>query len=148
LGKTIFRRNQLTSDLFSRIQFGEKMGTGFKRMKDICKTENTPYPKIDYTDIHFYTVFRQSREYLKMAETEGKVTEKVTESSQKLPRNYPETIQRIIDLIREKPDITRQKLAEEIGISPDGVKYHLTRLKNKGTIKRIGPDKGGYWKAL
>ena len=117
------------------------MGTGFKRMKDICKAENTPYPKIDYTDIHFYTVFRQSREYLKMAETE----EKVTESSQKLPRNYPETVQRIIDLIRKKPDITRQKLAEEIGISPDGVKYHLTSLKNKGTIKRVGPDRGGYW---
>ena len=48
-------------------------------MRDICKKENVPYPQIDYTDTHFYIVFKQSREYLKMAEVEEKVTEKVGE---------------------------------------------------------------------
>ena len=75
LGKTVFRRNHLVADLFSRIHFGEKIGSGMKRMRDICKKENTPYPEIKYTDTHFYVVFKQSREYLKMAEEE--VSEKV-----------------------------------------------------------------------
>lgn len=72
LGKTIFRRNHLIADLFSRIHFGEKIGSGMQRMKDICKAGNAPYPKAEYTDTHFYITFRQSTEYLKMA---GKETE-------------------------------------------------------------------------
>ena len=33
-------------------------------------------------------------------------------------------------------------------ITEDGVKYHLKALQEKGILKRIGPDKGGYWKVL
>jgi ATP-dependent DNA helicase RecG len=36
-------------------------------------------------------------------------------------------------------------LAHFIGISENGIKYHLAKLKEKGSLKRIGPDKGGYW---
>lgn len=36
-------------------------------MKDFCKAENSPYPKVEYTDTHFYIIFRQSDEYLKKA---------------------------------------------------------------------------------
>lgn len=46
LGKTIFRRNQLIADLFARIHFfGEKLGSGMQRMRDICKSENAPLKK-------------------------------------------------------------------------------------------------------
>ncbi|MCK5643737.1 MAG: winged helix-turn-helix transcriptional regulator, partial [Gammaproteobacteria bacterium] len=48
----------------------------------------------------------------------------------------------------ENPKVTRKELAQITGITEDGVKFHLTRLKENGAIKRIGPDKGGYWKVL
>ena len=35
-----------------------------------------------------------------------------------------------------------------VGITEDGVKYNLNKLKNNGIIERIGPAKGGYWKIL
>jgi ATP-dependent DNA helicase RecG len=31
------------------------------------------------------------------------------------------------------------------GITTDGLKYQLDKLKRAGLIKRIGPAKGGYW---
>ena len=77
LGKTIFRRNHLIADLFARIHFGEKMGSGMMRMRDICKKENAPYPEIDYTDIHFYVVFKQSKDYLKMISKEPEKKEEI-----------------------------------------------------------------------
>ncbi len=59
------------------------------------------------------------------------------------------TAQKILELIRENPYITRKELAHEIGdITEDGVKYHLAKLKEKGKIKRVGPDKGGHWEIL
>jgi len=77
-------------------QKGEKIGSGMKRMRDICKKENAPYPKIDYTDIHFYIVFKQSREYLKMAKAEEKVGEKVTEKGRRKghQKRWPEKVGR------------------------------------------------------
>ncbi|MBI5700471.1 hypothetical protein HZC34_01325 [Candidatus Saganbacteria bacterium] len=39
----------------------------------------------------------------------------------------------------------QEELAKAIGITTDGIKYNLAILRKKGIIKRIGPDKGGYW---
>ena len=141
LGKTVFRRNQLTSDLFSRIQFGEKMGTGFKRMKDICKAERTPFPDVEYTDIHFYITFKQSRKYLKMAEVEKRVGEKVGEK-------VTENQRKILELTNKNPHISAREISKVIGISQRKTEENISKLKQKGLLKRIGPDKGGYWKAL
>ena len=58
------------------------------------------------------------------------------------------TTQIIIEAITKKSDITQKELATIIGITEDGVKYHITRLRKQGLLKRIGPDKGGYWEVL
>ena len=59
------------------------------------------------------------------------------------------TTQKIIDLIKENKNISRKELAEKIdNITEDGIKYHLNKLKKQGVLKRIGPDKGGYWKII
>ena len=55
---------------------------------------------------------------------------------------------KILEAIMNKPDITKKELAVVIGITEDGVKYHITRLRKKGVLKRIGPDKGGHWEIV
>jgi len=67
----------------------------------------------------------------------SKVTEKVTENQSK-----------IIQLIIKKATITSIELSGIIGISERKIKENIKKLKEKGIIKRIGPDKGGYWKVL
>jgi len=51
-------------------------------------------------------------------------------------------------LIAANPSISRAQLAVEVGITADGVKYHLDKLRKEGVIKRVGPDKGGYWEIV
>ena len=51
-------------------------------------------------------------------------------------------------LIKERPEITRKEIAEAIGITEAGVKYHLDHMKKKGNIRRVGPDKGGDWEVV
>jgi ATP-dependent DNA helicase RecG len=59
------------------------------------------------------------------------------------------TTQKIVELIKKNPEISRKDIANIIeGITEDGVKYHITKLKDQGLIKRIGPDKGGHWKII
>ena len=138
LGKTVFRRNHLVADLFSRIHFGEKMGSGMKRMRNICKKGDAPYPKIEYTNTHFYVVFRQSKEYMKMTEAEKNVPEKAGEHKEK-------TREKIIDFIKTNPRISIQKLASKMRLTEKAIEWQIKRLKNDAVLERIGPDKGGYW---
>lgn len=143
LGETVFRRNHIIADLFARIDFGEKMGTGFERIREICEKENAPFPEIKFNKNYFYVIFRQSEEYLKLARVETP-----PKTTLKLPTHYPETAQSIVEFILENPSITRQELAEMVGLSVDGVKYHLARLKKDGLVRRVGPARGGRWEVV
>jgi ATP-dependent DNA helicase RecG len=137
LNKTIFRRNHIIADLLSRIHFGEKMGSGMKRIKDICKAQNAPNPKVDFTDTHFYVVFKQSYEYLKMAGANGlgEGREKSREKSR----------EKILEIIRANPQVTISELAASTGLSVKGIEKNIRLLKLENLLKRIGPDKGGRW---
>ena len=58
------------------------------------------------------------------------------------------TMVKIIELINKNNTITRQELSEILGISLKGVDWQINNLKKQGVLKRIGPDKGGYWEVL
>ena len=53
------------------------------------------------------------------------------------------TTQKILELIAANPRISRIELAAVIGITADGIKYQLDKMRKDGVIKRVGPDKGG-----
>ena len=74
-------------------------------------------------------------------ETERKVTVNVT---QKVTVNQ----KKIIEAIKENPNITQEKLAEIVGISRKSIIANMKHLQENGFIKRIGADKNGYWQII
>ena len=78
-------------------------------------------------------------------------TEKIKrETTQKTTqRTTQKTTQKILEIIRVNPRVSRRELAKLIdGITEDGIKYHLNKLKEQGVIRRVGPDKGGVWQII
>jgi len=63
------------------------------------------------------------------------VTENVTETRQL----------KILQLIKENDKISTTEIAKLIGVVRRTIARDIDTLKEKGVIKRIGPDKGGYW---
>ena len=51
----------------------------------------------------------------------------------------------VLALINEKPEISLAEIAEKLGISRDGVKYHIDRLKQSVGLIHDGPTKKGRW---
>lgn len=51
----------------------------------------------------------------------------------------------IIRELKINPKITRRELSLKLRIGTTSVYRILSRLKENGKIKRVGPDKGGYW---
>ena len=68
-------------------------------------------------------------------------TENVTDASQK-------TSQKIIDLIKEDPYISTTKMAEIIGVDRRNIARNIKKLKEQGAVRRVGPDKGGFWEVI
>ena len=62
--------------------------------------------------------------------------------------NLTNTQIKILELIRKNQYITRNELAEKIGITPDGIKYNLDILRKKEIITREGSTKKGSWRIL
>ncbi|HCU01580.1 TPA: hypothetical protein DIC62_02150, partial [Candidatus Nomurabacteria bacterium] len=56
--------------------------------------------------------------------------------------------EKILKFIQLNKNITISELAEELMISSTAVENNLAKLKKEGRIKRVGPDKGGYWKII
>jgi predicted HTH transcriptional regulator len=54
--------------------------------------------------------------------------------------------QKIMDSIAQNPNIAAPELSLAVGISKRKVEINIAKLKAKGLLERIGPDKGGYWK--
>ena len=71
------------------------------------------------------------------------------ETTQEMKNTTQETTQeKIINLLKSNSTLTRRDLATLFKLSEDGVKYQIKKLKDKGIIKRVGPDKGGYWEVI
>ena len=58
------------------------------------------------------------------------------------------TSEKITALMKENPSISVPELAAQLQITTRGVEKQIALLKKKGTIRRIGPAKGGHWEVL
>jgi len=55
---------------------------------------------------------------------------------------------KIIDLMIQNKTISAKQLSELVEISQRKIEENISWLKEKGLIKRIGPDKGGHWEIV
>jgi len=65
---------------------------------------------------------------------------------EKFGERFGESSEKILELILYDQNILASTMAGSIGISERAVEKQLAKLKGKGVIDKIGPDKGGYWK--
>ena len=76
-------------------------------------------------------------------------TQEALVSTQENPSSTQQTTaERIIEEIRKHPFTTREQLAEVIGITPDGIKKQLDKLKKAGQIRHVGATKKGHWEII
>ncbi|MBM2838493.1 MAG: putative transcriptional regulator [Deltaproteobacteria bacterium] len=98
-------------------------------------------PDTDFSEVGTHFIVTFMRKHFR----EGDIAPQETEQEPAEEKTTQKTTQKTLDEIKVNPKITRKELAFKIGVGEDGIKFHLTNLRKKGILKRIGPDKGGYW---
>lgn len=79
-------------------------------------------------------------------EKAGGTTQETTQETRKTTQET--TQEKILALLKAQPVLTRKELAARLGITDDGVKYHLRKLSAAGVIRHVGPTKAGHWEVL
>jgi len=51
-------------------------------------------------------------------------------------------------ILKANPSIAREKMANALNLTIDGIDWNVRKLKKVGKLKRIGPDKGGHWEVV
>lgn len=120
-------RNPLIAKAFFWIKFAEDVGSGTSKIVQWCKEWGLPEPTYEEAGGSFVTVFHNPQ---------------VDEGTQ---RSSEKSSEKIIEAIKENSAISAQEIAQLLGLSSRAIEKQLSNLKNKGVLKRIGPDKGGRW---
>lgn len=131
-------RNPLIAETLYLSRTIEKWGSGIKRIYNECKEAGV---KVEFKMIKsgFLVVFYRREEIEgEKAGEEGRLVEGLVEG-------LVESQKKILKLVKENSHISKAELSAKIGISTTAIDKNIEKLKQKGLIKRIGPDKGGYW---
>lgn len=68
-----------------------------------------------------------------------------------IPKGYKsgdESRAKIVEAMRNNPEISRKDLSKLLGISPSAIQRHIEFLKDSGIIIRLGSDRKGLWRVL
>lgn len=63
-------------------------------------------------------------------------------------RSSVNTSDRIVNMMRDNPEITVPELASQLGITKRAIEKQISQLREQEIIGRIGPAKGGHWEIL
>ena len=75
------------------------------------------------------------------------VSNNVPDNAMTVPDNVPENrLENIFNLIRFDDSISTSALAQKLRVNKKTIKRDILKLKTKGLLERVGPNKGGYWK--
>ncbi|MDR1321563.1 MAG: putative DNA binding domain-containing protein [Gracilibacteraceae bacterium] len=82
-----------------------------------------------------------------IVENTESIVENIVENGESIAENVGvNSVQiKILELMQSEPRITAKSIANEIGIAPRNVQAHIQTLKATGSVKRVGPAKGGHW---
>lgn len=140
---TRFARNPLISRVLTEMELVRELNEGVPRIFEEMKAAGLPEPKIVETTTNVTVVLYNGKTPANNAQTTENTTQNTTENATE--KTTEKTTEKIIRILKERPYTTAGQLAEELGLTVDGVDYNIRKLKKQGRIVRIGGDKGGHW---
>lgn len=125
-------RNPELMRIFRDLSFVEQLGTGIQRVLKV-------YPKdiFEFFPNHIrVSIYFRNNDFEKKTEEIIKIT------------NLNEIQKSILKLIMDKPNITQEELGKLLGVTLKTISRNFKYLLENKYVKRVGPNKNGYWEII
>ena len=137
------RRNPIIADIFNRLKYMERRGSGFKKIKEDYRVQylyTDIMAPLFYSDRDSFVLTLMNLNYKKGAEKGAEKGAKTQKA-----REVEERIEKIFKVIKENPEITQAEIMGKVEVSRKQVQNAVKVLAVQGKIKRIGTNRSGYW---
>lgn len=134
------RRNPILADIFARMKYMDRRGSGFDKIKNGTNrlfNDNKNHVEFNATGTHFSVVIYNAN-YENSEEIVKEIVKEVVK----------EVVKEIVIEIKYNPEISVKTLAQKLKISERVIRYEIDKLRRKGVIKHEGSTKKGKWTVL
>ena len=128
--------NRKLSDIFLQLHISERSGRGVPQITKVYGRE-----AFEFRENSIVVTIPFDKLNTNVGD---RVVDKVGDKIEKLNP----TRQRIMEEIRNNPNITQPQLMAIIGIGKTAIQNNIAFLKKSGYIERVGSNKNGYWRAI
>ncbi len=144
------RRNPVVADIFSRLDFMERRGSGFKKIMQAYEVEP------NYTEDKKPVFYSNATEFRVILKNLNFTNEVLNDKNEVLDEVLDEVLNfdgtemevKVIRTILLSPRIKQKELAEQVGVSVSTIQRTIKKLVKKGKIVRMNGKRDGYWKVL
>lgn len=134
------RRNPILADIFSRLKYMERRGSGFKKIladyEGQVEFDETKMPVFD-ADNNDFTLTLYNLNYGSDYATQVNENEDGTQGD-----TQDDTQEKIITMIKENPQVSTADMAKKLGIGIATVKRKIKKMSN---VSYVGSGYSGYW---
>lgn len=144
------RRNPVVADIFSRLDYMERRGSGFKKIMQAYEVEP------NYTEDKKPVFYSNATEFRVILKNLNFTDEVLNEKNEVLDEVLNEVLDsgrtemeiKVIKAILFSPRIKQKELAEQVGTSVSTIQRTIKKLVKEGKIVRVNGKRDGYWKVL
>ena len=144
------RRNPVVADIFSRLDYMERRGSGFKKIMQAYEVEP------NYTEDKKPVFYSNATEFRVILKNLNFTDEVLNEKNEVLDEVLNEVLDsgrtemeiKVIKAILFSPRIKQKELAEQVGTSVSTIQRTIKKLVKEGKIVRMNGKRDGYWKVL
>ncbi len=148
------RRNPVVADIFSRLDYMERRGSGFKKIMQAYEVEP------NYTEDKKPVFYSNATEFRVILKNLNFTDEVLNEKNEVLDEVLNEVLNEVLDSGRTEmeikvikailfsPRIKQKELAEQVGTSVSTIQRTIKKLVKEGKIVRVNGKRDGYWKVL
>ena len=141
-------KSEPRNPIIARVMYARKAleawGRGIKLIMEECAKAKLPEPQIVSEGGYTKTVFMRPNGRngtIKKATPKAGLKEHDTD----LDRDLDDLDLKIVALIIRNNHATYASLSHDCGCSVPTIQRRLRVLQQKGVLRRVGPDRGGYW---
>lgn len=148
------RRNPVLADIFNRLGYMERKGSGFGKIlsgyefqKNYAEDKKPSFR----SDRYQFTVIMPNLNYnvRRINEVEPRDgAEDGAEGGAKNGAKNVTAINKMIEIMQSNPKVTQVELAECLGISRRSVQRLTKELTKEKRIRRVGSPRSGYWEVI
>ena len=139
--------NPNIANTFFRAGFIESWGRGIEKICTICKNYGIAEPVYTVHPGDIMLMF-SANQSATQKNIENNVVENVVENKENVVENKENVVENILKSILKVPSISTKELATMYSLSARQVQRIMTKMKDQGLIRRVGPDKGGHWEVI